>query len=173
MLYHFSEDGRIDRFVPRSVQIARPRPAGHDWLNGPLVWAIEAAFSFLYLFPRDCPRILIWATEASLPEDTAAWLGSEKRVAFIEECWLDRLRAATIHRYTLPPDGFVSLDDVGMHVNRAAVTPSSIERLTNLPALLAQNQVTLRPVPSLALIKPVWNSSLHTSGIRLRNAQNG
>jgi hypothetical protein len=31
-----------------------------DWLNGPLVWAIDAWHQPMYLFPRDCPRILYW-----------------------------------------------------------------------------------------------------------------
>lgn len=59
MLYHFSDDPGITRFVPRALK--KQRPSEQEWLNGPLVWAISEAFAFLYLFPRDCPRIVTWA----------------------------------------------------------------------------------------------------------------
>ncbi|HMG50328.1 MAG TPA: hypothetical protein VK597_07005, partial [Inquilinus sp.] len=59
-LFHFSDDPAIERFEPRPVRVPSARPAGREWLNGPLVWAIDDAHQMLYLFPRDCPRILAW-----------------------------------------------------------------------------------------------------------------
>ena len=56
-LYHFSDDPSITRFVPRPVLVPATRPPGSDWLNGPLVWAIDEWHQPMYLFPRDCPRI--------------------------------------------------------------------------------------------------------------------
>ncbi|MFB2603077.1 DUF6886 family protein, partial [Rhizobium phaseoli] len=60
-LFHFSDDPDIPVFEPRPVLIPTVRPVGREWLNGPLVWAIDGDHDFMYLFPRDCPRILIWA----------------------------------------------------------------------------------------------------------------
>lgn len=39
-LFHFSEDGDIQRFGPKRVQVPSTRAPGREWLNGPLVWAI-------------------------------------------------------------------------------------------------------------------------------------
>ena len=62
-LFHFSEDPSIEEFVPRPVRVPSARPPGQDWLNGPLVWAVSEDRQATYLFPRDCPRILLWPTE--------------------------------------------------------------------------------------------------------------
>jgi NADPH:quinone reductase-like Zn-dependent oxidoreductase len=40
-LFHFSDDAGIECFVPRPVAVPSQRAAGMDWLNGPLVWAID------------------------------------------------------------------------------------------------------------------------------------
>ena len=40
-LFHFSDDPSIEEFVPRSVLVPSERPPGQDWLNGPLVWAVN------------------------------------------------------------------------------------------------------------------------------------
>lgn len=58
-LFHFSDDAAIGTFTPRSVLVPSQRAPGMEWLNGPLVWAIEEPLDFMYLFPRDCPRILM------------------------------------------------------------------------------------------------------------------
>ncbi|MFG5384557.1 DUF6886 family protein [Yoonia sp. R2-816] len=159
MFFHFSEEPKIRRFDPRPSR-----------LNRPLVWAISDAFDFLYLFPRDCPRIVIWATEQTTTQDAQHWLSGHRRVAFVQEHWMDRISKATIYRYSLPGDHFTALDDVGMAVSDRPVVPDKIEALTGLPALLAAREVSLRSAPSLDPIKAVWDSTLHASGIRLRNA---
>lgn len=170
MLYHFSDDPGIKRFVPRPVRTPAPRPAGQDWLNGPLVWAISDAFTFLYLFPRDCPRILAWAIQDSTVADQTTWLGGHKRVAYVEEAWMARIRQAYIYRYALPDADFTALDDIGMHVSRRAIVPTGITRLTDLRTRLTEQNVALRVVPSLVPLRPLWDTTLHVSGIRLRNA---
>jgi len=100
-LFHFSEDPAIAKFDPRPVQVAADRPAGREWLNGPLVWAIEESSQRLYLFPRDCPRILLWATPGTTDADAGQWLvsGRSKPLAYIEREWLERVQTAkTIRR---------------------------------------------------------------------------
>ena len=66
LLFHFSCDPAIELFVPRAVRTPAKRPLGHEWLNGPLVWAIDDWHQPMYLFPRDCPRILLWRTPSTV-----------------------------------------------------------------------------------------------------------
>ena len=73
-LFHFSERGDIARFDPRPVAVAAPRKPGHEWLNGPLVWATDDWHEPMSLFPRDCPRVLVWPTANSTAADRALWL---------------------------------------------------------------------------------------------------
>lgn len=171
-LFHFSDDPDIRRFVPRPVAVPSERGPGREWLNGPLVWAISEERQAMYLFPRDCPRILLWPTPQTSPEDLAAWFGGRDRptLAHIEWRWFERVRAGRLYRYELPADAFESLDDAGMWVSREAVTPVAMEVIDDLPAALAALDVELRIMPTLAPLKDVWSTTLHASGIRLRNA---
>ncbi|MFE0758213.1 DUF6886 family protein [Inquilinus sp. NPDC058860] len=171
-LFHFSDDPTIDRFEPRPVRVPSNRPAGREWLNGPLVWAIDDAHQMLYLFPRDCPRILAWATPRSSVADRTRWLGpgEPRAVAFVETAWIDRLRSAVIHRYELPAATFRSLEDAGMWVSEAPVLPLGRVTLAGLDGELARHGVDLRIVDSLAPLTALWNSSLQVSGVRLRNS---
>ncbi len=172
-LFHFSDDPGIARFGPRPVLTPSPRAPGRDWLNGPLVWAIEEARQAMYLFPRDCPRILLWPTEATTDADRDRfWQGEAWRtIAYVEEAWLETIARAALYRYDLPPETFESLDDAGMWISHAAVTPLGMQALGNLPAALAEQAVALRALPSLAPLRDVWSTTLHASGIRLRNAR--
>lgn len=174
-LFHFSEEGGIVRFDPRPVAVLSPRAPGMDWLNGPLVWAIDAWHQPLYLFPRDCPRILAWPTGATSAADRARhWPGGATRMlAFVEHGWMERLRTATIRRYALPGATFEPLGDAGMWVSRAAVMPAREETLTGLPDRLREDGVELRAVGDLRPLRRLWHTSLHVSGIRLRNAATG
>ena len=171
-LYHFSDDPGIERFVPRPVAAPSERGPGQEWLNGPLVWAIEEDWQALYLFPRDCPRILLRPKPGTTDQDRARYIPEGARMAaHVEATWADRLRAGAIHRYELPAASFESLNDAGMWVSRAAVEPLSVETLTDLPAALQAQGVDLRIMDSLTPLKDVWSTSLHASGVRLRNAR--
>jgi len=171
-LSHFSEAPGIGLFEPRPVKVPSARPAGQAWLNGPLVWAIDEAHERLYLFPRECPRILLWRTAATTASDADAWFSGSPAttLAFVENAWSERLSATTIFRYDFEPSGFEDLRDVGMWVSRVAVRPIGVEAITDLPGELRKRQVELRFVDSLLPMRGVWGASLHASGIRLRNA---
>ncbi|WP_425997362.1 DUF6886 family protein [Caulobacter sp. DWR1-3-2b1] len=171
-LAHFSDDPNIGLFEPRPVRVAVDRPVGQDWLNGPLVWAIDQPHRILYLFPRECPRIVVWPTPETTEEDRLTWMGETcaQAVAYVESSWMDRLKRAVIHRYAMPPDGFEDTREIGMWASRSAVRPSGVEALANLPAQLAEHDVELRPLERLTSLRPIWNSTLHASGVRLRNA---
>ena len=172
-LFHFSDDPEIGSFEPRPVLVPAARPAGQEWLNGPLVWAIDEAHEHLYLFPRACPRILIWATPTTSQADRDEWFGDRphKAIAFVERAWLERLEAALVYRYEMPPTGFLEVGDIGMWVSPQAVQANRVEPLSGLPRELSARNVELRVVDSLVPLKGLWRTSLHASGIRLRNAQ--
>jgi hypothetical protein len=171
-LFHFSDDAAIAVFTPRPVTVPSQRPAGREWLNGPLVWAIEERRQAMYLFPRDCPRILLWQTPHTTPEDRERWFDGRdcSAIAHIEWAWFDRLKTASIHRYELPAESFEDLDDAGMWVARTLVRPLAMETLSDLPAALRDQGVELRIMQSLAPLRDAWDTSLHASGVRLRNA---
>jgi hypothetical protein len=57
-----------------------------------------------------------------------------------------------------------------MWVSRHAVRPLRKCLITDLPAALELNNVELRPTDDLVPYKDLWTTSLHVSGIRLRNA---
>jgi len=172
-LFHFSDDGSITRFTPRPVRVPVARPQGMEWLNDPLIWAIDEWHQPMYLFPRDCPRILVWRTPRTTPEDVERYFGtSEARMlAYVEAGWLERLRGTAIHRYELPPASFRSLDDAGMWVSGSSVEPLSSSVIDDLPLALERTGAEVRVLDDLTPLREVWQSSLHASGIRLRNAR--
>src|SRR5688572_27094477 len=108
LLFHFSDDAAIERFVPRAVRTPAKRSPGREWLNGPLVWAIDDWHQPLYLFPRDCPRILLWRTPRTVAADAELYFGAStaRMLAYVEAGWADAIAAATLYRYELPPKPF-------------------------------------------------------------------
>lgn len=173
-LFHFSEDPHIDVFVPRPVRTPAERPASRERLNGPLVWAIDEWHQPMYLFPRDCPRILLWRTATTLAEDSERYFGSSSAriIAYVEEGWTTLIATAVLYRYSLPQESFVSLDDAGMWVSPSAVRPLVRDTVAHLPSALMTAGVELRTLPELTPLRTVWDTTLHASGIRLRNALN-
>ena len=171
-LFHFSENPQIEIFTPRPVLVPSKRAPGREWLNGPLVWAIDEWHQPMYLFPRDCPRILIWPTEYTTAEDYQQHWGecTSRMIAFIERRWVPGLRSSSICRYELPAAPFECLQDAGMWVSRSTIRPLRKRVITDLPAALELNNVDLRPKDDLVPCRNLWKTSLHVSGIRLRNA---
>lgn len=168
VLLHFSDDPAIPCFQPRELATRPGEP--------PLVWAIDAEHAPLYYFPRDCPRVAYWALPDSTAGDIERFLGltAAHMVIAIEGCWLARLRETKLYVYHLPASTFASAGEregPGYYVSRAPVTPAQIEPAGDLLNRLVAAGVELRVTPSLW---PLWNvlktSSLHWSGIRLRNA---
>ena len=91
-------------------------------------------------------------------------------IAHIEHDWLERLEQGRIYRYELPRANFEPLDDAGMHVSREAVEPLGMELLDDLPGALDATNVELRMLDSLAPLRAAFATTLHASGIRLRNS---
>ncbi|KQN46868.1 hypothetical protein ASE93_12205 [Serratia sp. Leaf50] len=87
--FHFSDEPNIDVFNPRPIRVHVDRPSGQEWLNGALVWATDEQHDLLYLFPRECPRIVIWPFSETTQEDWLRWSGdcTKNAIAFIEQSW--------------------------------------------------------------------------------------
>jgi hypothetical protein len=175
-LFHFSEDPAIEVFEPRPVRVASPRPPGLDWLNGPLVWAVDAWHAPMFFFPRDCPRILIWRTPQTSEADLDHWWRGDRRrrmQAHIEAAWLERVRAGKLYRYAFDPTAFERVEasgGPGYHVARAAVRPLEVTPVGDLPAALEAAGAELHVMADMLPFNGAWLSSLHFSGSRLRNA---
>jgi hypothetical protein len=162
-LWHVSEDPGIEVFEPH-------RNESHA-LDEPLVWAVDTHYWWLYWFPRDCPRACFEANADTTDEDVDRWLDGDRtrRVAVIENAWLERFRAARVYAYRLPPDTFEPWDK--FFVSRETVAPVELHDLGDLLRRHAEAGNELRIAPAL---HPLWDKVIETtldfSGIRLRNA---
>jgi hypothetical protein len=156
-LWHFSEDPSLGRFAPRDGK----------------VWAIDAPHSWLYWFPRDCPRACFWATDRTTDDDVERWLDDDRdrRVAVIETDWLERLRSVRLYAYRMPPEPFDIVQDDRFYIASTPVDAIERTEIGDLLACHAEAGNELRVAPSLY---PLWDrvivSTLDFSGIRLRNA---
>ena len=92
-------------------------------------------------------------------------------VIAIEYAWLERLQSTRLYRYEMPEATFVSRQDHGVHISRAAVVPQRVSPMGNLISCLNEANVELRLCTRLApLVRVLLPSTLHYSCIRLRNA---
>ena len=146
-LWHFSEDATIEVFVPHHHEL--------HTLDEALVWAVDAAYAWLYWFPRDCPRV--------------CWSEGERHIAAIESAWLERMRSTRVYAYKLPPETFEPWDK--FFISRETVVPLELVELGDLVERHAAAGIDLSVQPSLY---PLWDEVRETaidfSGIRLRNA---
>jgi hypothetical protein len=171
-LFHFSEIGAIEKFIPKPVDVPSPRGIGQEWLNGPLVWATDEEHQATYLFPRDCPRILAWPTSTTTDDDKRLLWGEREcsMIAHIEWEWLERVHEQLLYRYQLPSASFQFIEDGWMWVSKETVTPVEVDRIDDLLGALRELNVELRIMDSLLPLRQLWTTSFHVSGIRLRNA---
>lgn len=157
-LLHFSEDPSLGRFEPRDGK----------------VWAIDDAHSWLYWFPRDCPRACFWAVDSTTDDDVELWLDGDRgrRVAVVESGRLESLREAALYAYRLPREPFDIVQDDRFYIASTAVEALERVEVGDLLARHADAGVELRIAPSL---HPLWDrviaTTLDSSGIRLRNAR--
>jgi len=166
---HFSEDPSITRFEPHVAPTATT--------PGALVWAVDAARSPGYWFPRDCPRAMAWARAGAAPadRDTILGPGGGDRVHAIEYGWLEAVRTARLFAYRLPAASFAPVGEPEPHalVSVEPVEPlGPAEPVGSLLGLHEEAGIQLRVLPSLW---PFWDaviaSTLGYSGIRLRHAR--
>lgn len=163
MLFHVSDRPAITLFEPRQL----------DTLPYPAVWAITEARLCNYLLPRDCPRVTYHAISSSNQADIERFGASPKPSVAIESAWEERARDATVYLYRFDSTGFELVDEnAGYYVSRAAVAPTSVETITDLPMAIANRGGRLLVEPSLwPLRDAIAVSTLGFSMIRMRNAQ--
>jgi Family of unknown function (DUF6886) len=162
MLFHVSEEPGIEQFEPRLSQ----------YVDEPVVWAIDADRLRNYLLPRECPRVTYYAGPETTAADVERFLGSSPAVIAVESAWLERLRSCRLYCYHLPPQTFACLDEcAGYFVSRRAVVPTQVQVVDDLLAALLGRGTELRFVPNLwPLRDAVVSSTLRFSLIRMRNA---
>ncbi|WP_265447040.1 DUF6886 family protein [Flexivirga meconopsidis] len=163
---HFSEDPTITRFRPHVATTAQQPDA--------YVWAVDAARSPDYWFPRQCPRAMAWVTDDSTAADAERLLGpGARRVHLIEYVWLPVIQRATLWAYRFAAEEFRAFgQDRHAMVSDHEVTPlGPPEPVGDLLAAHERAGIELRVTSNLW---PWWDavarSTLGFSGIRLRNA---
>ena len=163
---HFSEDPSITLFVPHVAATVRERQ--------PYVWAVDFDQAPAYWFPRDCPRVLTWASTRTTPLDRERFLGTSSRVHAIEYRWLDRMLSTVLYAYPFDKSQFKPFGTPEPHAYVSTTPVRPLRPPTRVGPLLEAHAVAgieLRLLPNLW---PYWNavmrSTLGFSGIRLRNA---
>ena len=165
-VFHYSEDGTIRRFAPHVPQSNPGHPAS--------VWAIDAAHSPLYWFPRFCPRISVWARDdAEQATLTEVFETEAPRIVAAETDWMERVRDAKLYRYVFDAAAFKPWDEAdGQYITEDAVYPERVDLVDDLLALHAAAAVELRFTPRLgALIDRILESGLPFSFVRIRDAK--
>ncbi|MFT6657150.1 DUF6886 family protein [Maritalea sp.] len=159
-LYHISEDPNIEQFEPR------PDRHGNN-----SVWAISTARVQNYLFPRDCPRICIWADAATLEPDRAK-LSNVSSVIAIEQTWFQRTENTKLYAYCFDSAGFTLADpNAGYFTSTTIQTPidkAVVEDPLRQLNLLGARLEILAELHSFR--EMVLGSSFAFSMIRMRNA---
>ncbi len=164
-LYHYSEDGSIRRFAPH----VPPTNPSHP----PAVWTIDLQHSPLYWFPRNCPRISVWATTPEQQEVLTATFNTEShRICAAESHWLRRVRDASLYRYSFDASQFVPWSEAdGQYISFEAVYPDQLDVLDDLLGLHADAEVDLRFTARLGvLMDRMLASGLPFSFVRIRDA---
>lgn len=139
MLYHFSEDDRIQIFVPREKQNRSNFPA--------VVWAIDEEHEFTYYFPRDCPRIVLRRDQATTDQHVQRFFNNTTAniIVTVESDWYTRISKQTMFRYSFEDDGFEVFDKTaGYYISHQVVKPKSVEVYGDLIERLIQKGIELR-----------------------------
>lgn len=166
VLYHFSEDPTITRFVPH---VPRTNPEHRR-----AVWAIDAEHAPLYWFPRDCPRVTVWPLRAAdLVTFQQRFTTAASRLHAIESTWLERMRSTQVYRYQLDASRFVPWEDAnGQWIAERDIVPLGVSPVGDLLQAHAQAGIELRIVPSLwPLFDIAVGGEFDFSMVRMHNAQ--
>ncbi|MFD3273892.1 DUF6886 family protein [Paenibacillus dendritiformis] len=165
MLYHFSEESDIKRFVPRE----NPNREGFP----PVVWAIDEEHQFTYFFPRNCPRIVVRATPDMSEEDRERFFGQSlaTTIITIESRWYARVTDCTIYRYSFEEDLFELYDETaGYYISSHTIIPAAATPVNRLVDRLLEMGIELRVTPNLYPLRAaILRSSFQSFGIHRFN----
>ena len=166
VLYHFSEDPHIERFVPH---VPRTNPC-----HRAAVWAIDHEHAPLYWFPRDCPRVAIWPRDVDATASfRERFTTTASRMHAIESAWLDRMRKASVYRYEFDAESFLPWENAdGQWISEHEVVPAAVMSVGDLLAAHADANIELRIVSSLwPLHDLARHGEFDFSLVRMHNAQ--
>jgi len=166
-LRHFSEDPCITVFAPHVAATAREQQ--------PYVWAVDFDQAPAYWFPRDCPRVLTWASASATAVDGERFLGASSRVHAIEYAWLDKLLSTVLYAYRFDKSQFVPFGAAEPHAYVSTATVRPLHPPERVGSLLEAHAAAAIELRVLANLWPYWKqvirSTLGFSGIRVRNVQ--
>jgi hypothetical protein len=165
VVLHYSEDAAIRAFVPH---VPRSNPTASA-----AVWAIDPAHAALYWFPRDCPRVAIWANDRDEQELLRRQFSTDAtRLHIAPTAWRDAIRECRLFEYRFDPTPFAPWPDAeGQWVAHERVVPESVEPVGDLVARHAAADVELRFVDDLQPPRvAALNSGLPFSIVRFRPA---
>jgi hypothetical protein len=144
VVYHYSEQPDIACFEPHVPATNPTMPA--------MVWAIEPAYAPLYWFPRDCPRVTVWAHDDAQREVLRVrWRATGSRLHFADVADEEWMRTATVYEYAFDPDPFEPWAEAeGQWVATTAVQPRAVRPVGDLVDAHAAAGVELRFESDLA-----------------------
>lgn len=167
-LFHISEEGHIQKFVPRTS------PQHYTAINGDVVFAISNERVHNYLLPRNCPRICYWQNKHTTQSDIAEFFAgtSTQNVIVIEDAWLKAVNDSKLYCYEFAVDDFELLDEnAGYYIAYNAQVPIKFSTIDKPMEMLRQLGVTVVNIPALKhLAERITKSTLSFSLIRLRNS---
>ncbi len=165
-VYHFSEDPAIERFVPH-VPPTNPGAGAH-------VWAIDGDHAPLYWFPRECPRVTVWARDAGERSQLESRFDTTSaRVHWVEHGRLTTIAEAELFVYELDAAPFAPWAEAeGQWIADDEIVPRSVVPLGNCIDRHRAAGVDLRVVDDLwPHVDAVVACGLPFSIVRLRNAR--
>lgn len=163
-LFHYSEDPAIARFSPH-VPPSNPSSL-------PYVWTVEARYAPLYWFPRDCPRVTVWANDAAQRARLCELFATEReRVHFAPSTQRAALHACTLYEYTFDATPFSPWPVAeGQWVSSTPVEPLRVLHVGDIEARQHAAGVDLRFTDDLAAARDaVLACRLPFSIVRYRN----
>ena len=142
-MFHYSEDPSLTRFEPH---VPRTNPE-----VGPAVWAIDEAHAPLYWFPRNCPRVAVWAHDARQRRRLHQLFGGTgSRVQAAPDSWSEEISSCRLYEYRFDAADFDPwLEAEGQWISRRTVAPLSVVPVGDLLLRQCAAGVDLRFVPDL------------------------
>lgn len=161
VVLHYSEDASIEVFEPHVPSTGST--------SDPLVWAIEPRYAPLYWFPRDCPRVAVWANDvAQQAALTARWGTTSERIQFADRADEEWIRSTPLFEYSFDPDDFDAWPDAeGQWISTRALRPRARRPLPDAADVQRSAGIDLRFVDNLDAVRAtVIESGLPFSIIR-------
>jgi hypothetical protein len=147
VLLHYSEDPGIAAFEPHVPRSNPGVPAG--------VWTIDPQRAPLYWFPRDCPRVAVWANDAEQQKRLSIlFTTAATRVQAAPTSWIDAIRSCRLYEYRFDPTPFAPWPEAeGQWIAHQRVVASSVEPAGDLLDRQHAVGVDVRLVDDLAPLR--------------------